>query len=108
MPSQNSEDEPDTLIIDWRGSRESKGIPLLALDLLLLTTSIAILGVLSAVGLVYTVRRRPTGNEKMVSIWRAIIEGANAYLKRQFMTLAVIAGILALIIVGGFSLNARF
>jgi len=78
----------------------------LALDPLLLTTSIAILGVLSAVGLVYRVRRRPTGNEKMVSIWRAIIEGSNAYLKRQFTTIAVIAILLALIIVGAFSLTA--
>ncbi|HLQ21265.1 MAG TPA: sodium-translocating pyrophosphatase [Nitrososphaerales archaeon] len=78
----------------------------MALDPLLLTTSIAILGVLSAVGLVYRVRRRPTGNEKMVSIWRAIIEGSNAYLKRQFTTIAVIAILLALIIVGAFSLTA--
>jgi len=78
----------------------------LALDPLLLTTSIAILGVVSAVGLVYSVRRRPKGNEKMISIWRAIIEGSNAYLKRQFRTIAVIAILLALIIVGAFSLTA--
>src|SRR5437867_10647340 len=42
----------------------------------------------------------------MISIWRAIIEGSNAYLKRQFRTIAVIAIILALIIVGAFSLTA--
>ncbi|TLX96824.1 MAG: sodium-translocating pyrophosphatase, partial [Thaumarchaeota archaeon] len=66
----------------------------------------AILGVVSAVGLVYSVRRRPKGNEKMISIWRAIIEGSNAYLKRQFRTIAVIAILLALIIVGAFSLTA--
>src|SRR5437867_1925186 len=42
----------------------------------------------------------------MISIWRAIIEGSNAYLKRQFRTIAVIAILLALIIVGAFSLTA--
>src|SRR5437773_12302307 len=38
----------------------------------------------------------------MVSIWKAIREGANAYLKRQFRTIAIIAIIIAVVIVVAF------
>src|SRR5881296_2645740 len=38
----------------------------------------------------------------MVSIWKAIREGANAYLKRQFRTIAIIAIIIAVVIIAAF------
>src|SRR5213596_1716364 len=38
----------------------------------------------------------------MVAIWKAIREGANAYLKRQFRTIAIIAIIIAVVIVVAF------
>src|SRR5437773_12034466 len=39
----------------------------------------------------------------MISIWKAIMEGANAYLKRQFRTIGVIAVIIAIVILAAFS-----
>jgi K(+)-stimulated pyrophosphate-energized sodium pump len=74
----------------------------LAFDPLLLTTSLAIAGVAVAIYIVFAIRRYPTGNEKMVSIWKAIREGANAYLRRQFRTIAIIAAIIAVVIVAAF------
>src|SRR5438876_547092 len=38
----------------------------------------------------------------MVAIWKAIREGANAYLKRQFRTIAIIAIIIAVVIIAAF------
>ncbi|OLD14186.1 MAG: hypothetical protein AUI50_03370 [Crenarchaeota archaeon 13_1_40CM_2_52_14] len=75
----------------------------MAFDPLLLTTSLAAVGVIASIILVLSVKKYPTGNEKMVAIWRAIMEGANAYLRRQFRTIGVIAGIIALVILAAFS-----
>src|SRR5467141_3501446 len=75
----------------------------LAFDPLLLTTSLAVVGVIASIILVLSVKKYPTGNEKMVAIWRAIMEGANAYLKRQFRTIGVIAIIIAFVILAAFS-----
>jgi K(+)-stimulated pyrophosphate-energized sodium pump len=75
----------------------------LAFDPLLLTTSLAVVGVIASIILVLSVKKYPTGNEKMVAIWKAIMEGANAYLKRQFRTIGVIAVIIAFVILAAFS-----
>ena len=80
----------------------------MAFDPLLLTTSLAIAGVAVAMYIVYDIRKYPTGNEKMVAIWKAIREGANAYLKRQFRTIAIIAIIISLVILGAFSATVNF
>ena len=80
----------------------------MAFDPLLLTTSLAIAGVAVAIYLVYSIKRYPTGNEKMVAIWKAIREGANAYLKRQFRTIAIIAIIIAVVIVAAFGATINF
>src|SRR2546422_5273535 len=42
----------------------------------------------------------------MIVIWTAIREGSNAYLKRQFRTIAIIAIIISLVIVAGFGFGA--
>src|SRR5438876_3575315 len=39
----------------------------------------------------------------MVAIWKAIMEGANAYLKRQFRTIGIIAVIIAIVILAAFT-----
>jgi len=75
----------------------------LAFDPLLLTTSLAVVGVIASIVLVLSVKKYPTGNEKMVAIWKAIMEGANAYLKRQFRTIGIIAVIIAVVILAAFS-----
>ncbi len=75
----------------------------MAFDPLLLTTSLAVVGVIASIILVLSVKKYPTGNEKMVSIWKAIMEGANAYLKRQFRTIGIIAVIIAIVILAAFS-----
>src|SRR5437588_4239729 len=76
--------------------------PRLAFDPLILTTSLAVAGVIAAIFLVLSVRKYPKGNEKMIAIWTAIREGSNAYLKRQFRTIAIIAIIISLVIIGAF------
>ncbi len=63
----------------------------MAFDPLILTTSLAVAGVVAAIFLVLSVQKYPKGNEKMIGIWTAIREGSNAYLKRQFRTIAIIA-----------------
>jgi len=75
----------------------------LAFDPLLLTTSLAVIGVIASIILVRSVKKYPTGNEKMIAIWKAIMEGANAYLKRQFRTIGVIAVIISFVILAAFS-----
>jgi len=74
----------------------------LAFDPLILTTSLAVAGVVAAIFLALSVRKYPKGNEKMIAIWTAIREGSNAYLKRQFRTIAIIAIIISLVIVAAF------
>ena len=80
----------------------------MAFDPLFLTTSLAIAGVAVAIYLVYSIKKYPTGNEKMVAIWKAIREGANAYLKRQFRTIAIIAILIAVVIVAAFGATVNF
>jgi K(+)-stimulated pyrophosphate-energized sodium pump len=80
----------------------------LAFDPLLLTTTLAIAGVAVAIYIVYSIKKYPTGNEKMVAIWKAIREGANAYLRRQFRTIAVIAVMIAVLILLAFGATINF
>jgi len=80
----------------------------LAFDPLILTTSLAVAGVIAAIFLVLSVRKYPKGNEKMIAIWTAIREGSNAYLKRQFRTIAIIAILISLVIVAAFGATVNF
>jgi len=80
----------------------------LAFDPLILTTSLAVAGVVAAIFLVLSVRKYPKGNEKMIVIWTAIREGSNAYLKRQFRTIAIIAIIISLVILVAFGATVTF
>ena len=80
----------------------------MAFDPLILTTSLAVAGVVAAIFLVLSVRKYPKGNEKMIAIWTAIREGSNAYLKRQFRTIAIIAIIISLVIVAAFGATVNF
>ena len=56
----------------------------------------ALLAVLYGGILIRWIIRLPTGDERMRAIARAIQEGASAYLKRQYLTIGVVAAITAL------------
>jgi K(+)-stimulated pyrophosphate-energized sodium pump len=59
---------------------------------------------ISVIGLIMTwvmtrlVNRLPEGNEAMMKVANAIRAGANAFLKRQYTTIAMIAGAIAILI----------
>jgi K(+)-stimulated pyrophosphate-energized sodium pump len=59
--------------------------------------------VLFAVALIFLVLRVPTGNDRMREIAAAIQEGASAYLNRQYMVIAIIGVVIAVVI--GFFIN---
>lgn len=52
--------------------------------------------VLFAIYKIKSVFSQPSGNEKMMAIASAIQEGAKAYLNRQYSTIAIVGGILAI------------
>ena len=56
---------------------------------------VAILGLLYAWYLTRQIMSKPTGNEKMQKIAKAIRDGGNAYLKRQFKTILLLIVVLA-------------
>jgi K(+)-stimulated pyrophosphate-energized sodium pump len=69
------------------------------INLVFLSAVIAgIIAVIYALVLVAWVLKHPSGNAKMVEIARAIQEGAAAYLKRQYITIGVVAIVLAIIL----------
>jgi len=57
--------------------------------------------------LISWIRKSPQGTDKMQEIFEIIKQGANAFLKRQYQTIATIAGLLALVLLlaYGFSGN---
>jgi len=48
--------------------------------------------------LISWIKKKPQGSERMQEIFKIIKEGANAFLKRQYKTIGIIAGILALLL----------
>ena len=51
----------------------------------------ALIAIASGIGLTVWVLRQPAGSERMREISRAVQEGAAAYLRRQYMTIAVVS-----------------
>ncbi len=58
----------------------------------------ALLAVVSGVVLISWIMKQPAGDERMQAIARAIQEGAKAYLKRQYTTIALVAAVVFLLI----------
>jgi K(+)-stimulated pyrophosphate-energized sodium pump len=71
---------------------------------LVLVFGISIFGLLFAAYLTRYVLGQPTGTEKMREISNAIKEGANAFMKRQYITIAVLSLVVTLLIFGVYSL----
>jgi K(+)-stimulated pyrophosphate-energized sodium pump len=61
-----------------------------------------IISILAAVYLYFYVSKQDSGNERMREISGAIREGANAYLKRQYSTLAIFVVIVAVVLLVAF------
>ena len=80
----------------------------MAFNPLILTTALAVAGVAVAMYIVYSIRKYPKGTDEMVAIWTAIRQGANAYLRRQFRTISIIAIIIAIAIVVAFGATVNF
>ncbi len=57
-----------------------------------------LLAVLYGIALIFWVLSRPQGNDRMKEIAAAIQEGAMAFLKRQYTTVAIVAIVLAIVI----------
>ncbi|MDD5337270.1 MAG: sodium-translocating pyrophosphatase [Candidatus ainarchaeum sp.] len=68
------------------------------IDAVLAAIGAGIFVLIYAAYLVYSILKAPQGSEKMQEIAKAIQEGADAFLKRQYTTLAPLAIILALVI----------
>src|SRR5438105_13263896 len=49
------------------------------------------IAIVYGIGLTFWLLRQPTGNERMREISRAVQEGAAAYLRRQYTTIAIVA-----------------
>jgi len=58
----------------------------------------AIVAILYASGLIWWVMRLPAGNARMREIAAAIQQGARAYLSRQYLTIALVAAVLGIVI----------
>ncbi len=65
------------------------------IDEIYFALAVGILAILYSAYLVFSVLKAPKGNERMQSIAKAIEEGANAYLMRQYKTLLPIVIVLA-------------
>jgi len=58
-------------------------------------TAMAVIGLLYALFLIFQIRKEPEGTDRMKHVAGAIRTGANAYLKRQFRTIAFVIALLA-------------
>jgi len=69
---------------------------------LLIAPIAGLISILAAIYLYFYVSRKDGGNEKMQEISGAIKEGATAYLKRQYSTLAIFVVVVALVLLVAF------
>lgn len=69
---------------------------------------ISILSLAFAGYLVIWIRKQDMGNAKMKEIYEAIKNGANAFLKRQYQTIAIMTVVLALILFSVYALNGKW
>jgi K(+)-stimulated pyrophosphate-energized sodium pump len=72
------------------------------MDWLIIAPIAGIISILAAVYLYFYVSKQDSGNERMREISNAIKEGANAYLKRQYSTLAIFVVIVAVVLLIAF------
>jgi K(+)-stimulated pyrophosphate-energized sodium pump len=65
--------------------------------LVLVGLSSGVIGIFMAVFFYYIILKQPLGTERMIEVWKAIREGASAYMKRQIKTIIIFSLIIAVI-----------
>ena len=75
--------------------------------MLLTSFVISILSLFFVLYLVFWIKKNDMGTAKMQEIYEAIKKGANAFLKRQYQTIAIITVVLALVLYGVYALNDK-
>ncbi|MHA1237925.1 MAG: sodium-translocating pyrophosphatase [Candidatus Odinarchaeia archaeon] len=63
-----------------------------------------IVGIIVTFYLIQYVKKQEPGTPKMIEIHEAIRQGANAYLRRQYKTILIVAGILAIVLLAVFDI----
>ncbi len=75
--------------------------------MLLISFIISVFALLFAGYLVFWIKKQDMGTTKMQDIYEAIKKGANAFLKRQYKTIGIMAVVLALVLYGVYALNGK-
>ena len=75
--------------------------------MLLTSFIISLVALVFAGYLVFWIKKNDMGTAKMQEIYEAIKKGANAFLKRQYKTIAIITIVLALVLYGVYALNGK-
>ena len=75
--------------------------------MLLISFIISIFALLFAGYLVFWIKKQDMGSAKMQEIYEAIKKGANAFLKRQYKTIGIMAVVLAVVLYGVYALNGK-
>jgi K(+)-stimulated pyrophosphate-energized sodium pump len=77
------------------------------LDLLIITVVASLFGLIIAAYFTRDVLGAETGTPKMRDVADAIREGAEAFIKRQYSTIAILAIVLAILIFGVFTFSGK-
>src|SRR3989344_9679249 len=77
-------------------------------DLILIVLIVSVLSLVVSFLLARWVLSKDTGNKEMLEISDAIKEGANAFMKRQYVSIATLSIILALIMLGTYYFLGAF
>jgi len=75
--------------------------------LLVIPIIISLLSLGFAYYLVTWIKKSEDGSEKMIQIFKAIKEGANAFLKRQYKTIGIISVLLAILFFGAYAFSGK-
>ncbi len=75
--------------------------------MLLISFIISVFALLFAGYLVFWIKKHDMGTAKMQEIYEAIKKGANAFLKRQYKTIGIMAVVLALVLYGVYAFNGK-
>ncbi len=75
--------------------------------MLLISFIISVFALLFAGYLVFWIKKQDMGTAKMQDIYEAIKKGANAFLKRQYKTIGIMAIVLALVLYVVYALNGK-